>query len=142
MRPATAVIRVVVFSAIALCAVSYVGAQTDTAAESHGPRTDGIYFFPAPGVGGDYLRFFQDGSVIAATIFEPPDAVATNFGPDAAELVGAYVITSPSTVEFVTASEEFTVESEAEVLADGLVVRSHSLTNGFRAEREYTFVPF
>lgn len=86
-----------------------------------------------------YLRFYKDGTVLAATTTGTPSEIVGWFTPENAYISKGALSVSGNTVRFSATSPAGTVDYEGTVEASGLILRSHSHINGYRAISEYRF---
>jgi hypothetical protein len=89
-----------------------------------------------------FVRFFEDGIVITATSSGTPQDLARWFTKEFTKSKygqsGRFFIDG-SLLRFSSFSREGSVDYEGEILADGLILRSHSHINGYRGISEYKF---
>lgn len=118
-------------------------------------RYDGLYCyirdFDNNGLTNNYaLRFYEDGTVIHASVEQ--QKVNGNYFPNRnwfskdtayyADLLGSYQLDNGK-ITLTTADPKGTVDYTGTVLADGLLLNSHSNINGFELSNcKYVFFPF
>jgi hypothetical protein len=100
-------------------------------------RYDGLYC-EANGNSTSYLRFYSNGTVISVSSTGTPDQIVRWFNAPY-ENSGIYTIAG-DTVSFETTSSHGKVAYRGKILADRLVLDTHSYINGRNAKaREYIF---
>jgi hypothetical protein len=106
-------------------------------------RVDGVYQSEKINDSYHYLRFYDDGLVIAANVFGSPEEIATWFNRKWAEendvSKGIFVISGYS-IEFSATSSRGTVDYEGEIEGQRLVIRVHSHINNYRNASVFEFI--
>lgn len=107
-------------------------------------RFDGVYrtlnVVTKKGTAYTYLRFYPDGTVRSATLIGSPQAYwATTLRNYKYQSLGSYQV-GDNQLSFTLKSDFATVEYQGSVHGEtDLRLLSHSLTTGFRAQRDYQF---
>ena len=87
-----------------------------------------------------YLRFFEDGTVIATSSDRQPEEVIGWFQKEHPYVsTGAYAVQGQE-ITFSAANPTGVVDYTGEVKEEGLSLRTFSYTSGRKEEREYAFV--
>lgn len=105
-------------------------------------QTDGIYFAPYGQIAAMYIRVYEDGSVISATMMEGPDKVLETFDKDSTTSHGYITKVKNGMVEFFTESPEAKVDYSVMALGNRMMAKSFSHTTDKESFREYVFIPF
>ena len=103
-------------------------------------RYDGVYFRKEDSDSNQYIRFYDDGTVITVTSTGTITQIKNWFDKDNnSPSKGKYVITGDSII-FQSTSEAGRVDYNGKILDNKLILNIHSHINGFRASsREYIF---
>lgn len=150
--------RIACFALSLTLALLCAGCKTEEPAPSEDIgvlRYDGIYCYIADfdynGLTNNYaLRFYEDGSVIHTSVeqrkkdstYFPSQSWFNKENEYYATLLGTYQL-SGGTITLTTFRPEGSVDYQGSVLADKLVLDSHSNINGHEvAGTQYIFFPF
>lgn len=90
-----------------------------------------------------YLRFYDDGVVLSASITgDNVTNIAKWFNRDSVNSSRGIFQADGESVQFSCSSSNGTVNYKGRVLDNGLALNHHSLINGYRAEHLYRFIEF
>jgi hypothetical protein len=108
-------------------------------------RTDGVYQSERTDDYWQYLRFYEDETVLTVSSTGTPEQIARWFKKENIQKNGlshGKVQVHGSQVSFASTSQEGTVDYEGTIQGTTLTVKSHSHINGRRATRKFRFVAF
>jgi hypothetical protein len=84
----------------------------------------GVYFVPYGGIAANYIRFFEDGTVINATVMGTPDKIKSWFNKDSENVsIGTFDIDDDH-ISFIVESPEATVSYSGKIIDNGLLLNS------------------
>jgi len=104
-------------------------------------RYDGLYYRKEGADSNQYIRFYDDGTVITVTSTGTITQIKNWFDKNNKSPFsrGKYVVTGDS-ITFQSTSEAGRVDYNGKILDNKLILNIHSHINGFRAsDREYIF---
>lgn len=109
-------------------------------------RVDGLYYsYDEAEEVFYYLRFYEDGAVLAVSSFEAPEEANTWFyrhHPTARFGQGEYRAETDQRLQFFTVTSYGQIDYEAVLLDGAMQVKLFSHRNGYRGVSRYRFVPF